>query len=123
MQSVQLAGDEWQLDARVLKWSGLASVLGFEPLYRLERLSGRYLSALQELSAQRTVHTFADDDGFDLWGSARLSGWIPWVDAVYGSAAYLPMRDGASYSVTVARSGLVARPLNEAATRAIADWQ
>lgn len=119
-----LTGDEWQLDARVLKWSGLATVLGFDPLFRLERLSGRYLSAAQELSAARTVHGFAGGRGVDLWAAARLSdGWMPWVDALYGSAAYLPMRDGARYGVTISGSGLVARPLNEAAAAAIADWK
>ncbi|MDH3451445.1 MAG: cation/multidrug efflux pump, partial [Gammaproteobacteria bacterium] len=89
----ELAGDEWQLDARVLKWSGFATVLGFDPLYRLERLSGRYVSAEQELTAPRTVENFTTDRGLDVWLTARGSDdWIPWVDAVYGSAAYLPMR-------------------------------
>lgn len=119
----ELAGDEWQLDARVLKWSGFATLVGFEPVYRLERLSGRYYSAAQELTAPRTVESFAADRGLDLWSSARLSdGWIPWVDAVYGSAAYLPMRDGAQYTVTISTSGLIARPLNDTAVEAIADW-
>ncbi|MDH3713419.1 MAG: hypothetical protein OET44_06170 [Gammaproteobacteria bacterium] len=119
----ELAGDEWQLDARVLKWSGLATLVGFEPVYRLERLSGRYYSAAQELTARRTVESFATDRGLDLWSSARLSdGWIPWVDAVYGSAAYLPMRDGALYTVAISNSGLIARPLNDIAVKAISDW-
>ncbi|TMH61794.1 MAG: hypothetical protein E6H53_01190, partial [Betaproteobacteria bacterium] len=37
-----LRGDEWQIDARVLKWRGIANVLQFDTVYRLERLSGRY---------------------------------------------------------------------------------
>ena len=120
----QLAGDEWQLDARVLKWSGLATVLGFEPVYRLERLSGRYYSVAQERSARRTIESFTIvDSGFDLWSTLRLSdNWVPWVDAVFGSAAYLPMRDGAHFRVTIGSSGLLARPLNDSAIKAVADW-
>src|ERR1700704_3130713 len=36
-----LRGDDWQIDARVLKWHGAASVLGFDTAYRLGGLGGR----------------------------------------------------------------------------------
>src|SRR6267143_776563 len=39
-----LRGDEWQVDARVLKWRAFANVIGFDSSYRLERISGRYTS-------------------------------------------------------------------------------
>ena len=41
--------------------------------------------------------------------------WLPFVDAVYGSATYMPMADGARYQVSITQSGLIARPLNPAA--------
>ena len=37
-------GDEWRIDARVLKWKPWANVLGLDTQYRLDRLSGRYES-------------------------------------------------------------------------------
>ena len=52
LQMFMLAGDEWQLDARVIKWTPRAVQLGAEPLYRVERLSGRYRDLAQ---AQSTV--------------------------------------------------------------------
>ena len=119
----ELAGDEWQLDARVLKWSGLATLMGFESVYRLERLSGRYSDAAQELTGRRTVESFTTERGLDLWSVTRSSDrWIPWVDAVYGSATYLPMSDGAQYTVSITNSGLLARPLNDTAIKAVAGW-
>jgi len=119
----ELAGDEWQLDARVLKWSGLATLMGFESVYRLERLSGRYADAAQELTGRRTVESFTTERGLDLWSVTRSSDrWIPWVDAVYGSATYLPMSDGAQYTVSITHSGLLARPLNDTAIKAVAGW-
>jgi hypothetical protein len=36
----QVSGDEWQIDARVLKWRALGNMLGFDTVYRFERLSG-----------------------------------------------------------------------------------
>jgi hypothetical protein len=41
---------------------------------------------------------------------------------MYGSATYLPMSDGALYEIKVSQSGLVARPMNQAAREAVSGW-
>jgi hypothetical protein len=116
MQIFVLAGDEWQLDARVLKWKGWANLLGLDAQYRLERVSGRYRDLEQERHAERTVYGLSENPGVDLWRlSTEYPTWLPFVDAVYGSATYMPMADGARYEVSITQSGLIARPLNPAA--------
>lgn len=123
-ESFDLRGDEWQVDARILKWSGLASLLGLDTVYRLERISGRYRDLAQERYAPHTVYSLADSPGLDLWMLAREhQGWFPWVDALYGSAVYLPLADDARYAITISGSGLVARPLNRSAQEAVANWK
>ena len=118
-----LRGDEWQLDARILKWHGVAILLGMDTVYRLDRLAGRYRSVHQERNALRTVHSLGRERGLDIWELANKHGHrLPWVDAVYGSATYLPMADDARFAVTASVSGLVARPLNESARRAVERW-
>lgn len=119
----EIAGDEWQLDARVLKWHGWANLAGLDALYRLERLSGRYRTVDEELSGARTVESLAGDRGLDIWSLAyHYPSWVPMVDAKYGSATYLPMADGAAFEVRLTQSGLIARPANEAARAATAEW-
>lgn len=119
----ELAGDEWQLDARVLRWRGAATLMGLDPLYRLERLSGRYRDVALERSAARSVHALSEEAGVDLWRLAkRYRRWLPWVDATYGSATYLPMADEARYAVRLNASGLVARPVNAQGEEALRDW-
>lgn len=119
MQMFILAGDEWQLDARVLKWKGWANLLGLDAQYRLERVSGRYHDLEQERHGERTVYALSENPGLDLWTlSMQYPRWLPFVDAVYGSATYLPMADGARYEISVTQSGLIARPLNQAAKAA-----
>jgi hypothetical protein len=121
---LDLRGDEWQMDARVLKWRGMATLIGFDTLYRLDRLSGRYRDITQERTGPRTVHSLSEEQGLDLWMIARrYAHWIPWVDAVYGSATYVPMVNGASYTVSVSITGLLARPNNEIARKAIGEWR
>ena len=121
IHSVDLRGDDWELDARVLKWKGVATVLGMDPMYRLDRLEGRYRSAGQESHDYHSVLDLSTDPGVDLWSLAhRSAGWLPGVDAVYGSGTYLPMVDGARYSVSLSSSGgLIARGENKAAQDAI----
>lgn len=118
-----LHGDEWQLDARVIKWSGIATLLGLQTRYRLERLSGRYRDVTQERNAIHSAISLAPDSWLDSWSlMQRYAHWLPWVDASYGSATYLPMVDGGEYQVTLSTTGLLARPENAVAQQATAHW-
>ena len=119
-----LRGDEWQIDARVLKWKGVAQLLGFDAVYRLERLSGRYADVERERTAERTVYALHPRGTVDAWALVRAwHAYLPFADALYGSAAYVPMADGAAYEISVSQSGLIARPLNGAARMAVGGWQ
>lgn len=118
-----LEGDEWQLDARILKWHGLANLMGLDAGYRLERVSGRYRSAGQATRRRHSAFDLSRDRGIDVWQVAmEHRDWVPWVDAVYGNATYQPMADGAEYTVWVNQSGLIGRPANEVARQAVRNW-
>lgn len=110
---LNLAGDEWQLDARVLKWHPYAVIAGLDPVFKIDRLSGRYRDIELERSRAKSAHDLADDGALDLWQLARAyPRWLPFVDTEYGSGAYLPMREGVEYEVTLSPlGGLVAREL------------
>ena len=118
-----IRGDEWQLDARVLTWTPPATILGLDPVYQLERLSGRYSTVDRERSEPRTVHALAEERTLDLWSLAHdFPKFAPGVDAYYGTATYLPLADGARFRVTLSRDALIARPVNELAREAVGDW-
>jgi len=107
-----LRGDEWQMDARVINWKPPATLLGLDPIYQLDRLSGRYSSI--DDSEEMTL---------DVWRVARKFPMLmPGVDAYYGTATYLPMADRARFEVTLSRTALLARPVNDAARQAVGDW-
>ena len=118
-----LRGDEWQIDARVLKWHAFANLIGFDTAYRLERIGGRYARVEDERAQTRTVYSLNPPQRIDPWDLVhRYHSWMPWMDALYGSATFLPMADGALYEIKVSQSGLVARPLNQAARDAVGSW-
>jgi hypothetical protein len=118
-----LRGDEWQVDARLLKWHAFANMIGFDTAYRLERIGGRFARIEDERSMARTVYSLNPPQRIDPWELVhRYRSWVPWIDAVYGSATFLPMADGALYEIKVSQSGLIARPLNQAARDAVGGW-
>jgi hypothetical protein len=118
-----LHGDQWQLDARVIVWKGYAEVLGLHNLYRLDRLSGRYANVGQEIHDTHSAVALGASLGLDAWALLhRHPGWMPWMDASYGSGVFLPMADGAKYEITLGRTGLMGKPVNLAAAQAVEKW-
>lgn len=110
----ELRGDEWQLDARVIRWTLPAQLGGLPPVYRFERLSGRYGDPKQDLEGVRSVHDLRS--GWDFWEfRQRWLARLPVADARWGSATYLPMLDGATFEVSLnPQGGLVAKPADPA---------
>lgn len=126
IKELELLGDLWQIDARVIKWQGWIAALGIMPGYQLGRIQGRYLSIEQERTGPRSVHSLRPKElatGFDLWRLLNQQKiWMPWLDVRYGSATFLPMADGAEFTLFLGHSGLLARPSNSAAEEAVLSW-
>ena len=115
-RTLELHGDQWEVDARVVRWKLPAQLAGFPPLYQLERIGGRYRDIVQEREATRSVQALNDAALFDVWTlKHRFPRWLPFVDADYGSGAYLPMVDGGRFDLFLnTRGGLVAKPADDA---------
>ena len=64
----------------------------------------------------KAIERFAEDFGLTLKGRED-------VEEAKTSAAFLPMADEALYEVTLSNTGLLARPLNDGAKKALEHWQ
>ena len=119
-----LYGDEWQLDARVIKWKGWANVIGLDSYYQLDRLSGRYANIEQANTSPPSAHQLTGQQkGINIWKLKNLmKSKLPFLDAYYGQSIFVPMRDGAKFSVSLSQAGLVVRPVNAAAIQALQAW-
>ncbi|SNC74457.1 hypothetical protein SAMN04487881_2357 [Marinobacter sp. es.048] len=116
-----LQGDQWQIDARIIRFTGPFRWLDIAPGYRLEQLRGRYTSLEQERSAPGTAIGLSSGIWPDLWQWDRQFN-LPFVEAVGGNMTFMPMRDGAVFEVKLSSSGLVAVPVNEQARAAVQFW-
>lgn len=121
VRNFKLAGDQWQVDARILQFDGLLRWLGLGPLYQLDRISGRYVALEQEQNSPRTVYGLSHQGTYDIWALDRKVG-LPFVEARYGNSVFMPLKDGARYTLSLSLNGLVARPDNDVARKAVADW-
>src|SRR5438034_650322 len=107
-----LAGDAVYVDAHVLKWRPIGTLLGLPTAYELDRIAGRYQALSDEQNRERTVYSLATPKPFNAFDLARHY-WVlrPLVDAEYGSATFIgaTARGGATYEVRVSTSGLLVR--------------
>ena len=125
VSTYEIYGDLWELDARIVKWHGILNAIGLKPGYKLDRIQGRYISIEDERSMKRSVYDLAEAKfGIDVWKALQNGTiWLPWVDTSYGSATYVPLKDGAIYAVNLSATGLLARPLNDVAEKAILGYR
>ena len=105
-----LHGDQWRMDAQFLKWRPWANLIGFDSMYRIERLGGRYIDVRDENSSRRLAYRLYPEEMVDL--SAMLdsyNGRLSPVDTLYGSSVYDSMQEGILYRVYRTQSGLLVR--------------
>ena len=107
----EIAGDEVQVDAHILKWKPIANLIGLRTAYELDRIGGRFRAIEQERATPRSVHALAPSRPVDLFDlRQRYVVLAPLLDAEYGSASYVPVDGDVELQVRVAPSGLVLRP-------------
>jgi hypothetical protein len=105
-----LAGDQFAIEARILKWHPWANLLGLHTAYELDRVTGRYQQIEDERRRPRTVFALAPEHRIDLFAwRARLPWLAPLVDAEYGASTFTRADRVASYEVRVSTTGLLVR--------------
>jgi hypothetical protein len=109
-----LSGDEFYVDARILKWKPLANFLGLHTDYELDRIAGRYVSLADERNRPRTLHALGKPKPLDLYRLRRNYPLLaPLVDVEYGSATFTPIEDRGRFEVRLSTTGLLVRRLPE----------
>jgi hypothetical protein len=105
-----LLGEQWRVDAEFLKWQYWAILVGLKPLYRLDRLEGRYRSAAEQNTAPKLAHDLGGDTAVDIVSIARARGaWNFLLDATYGSSTYEDIDPARVYRVYRTPTGIITR--------------
>ncbi|MCF6329840.1 MAG: hypothetical protein L3J02_08585, partial [Henriciella sp.] len=105
-------GDEFSLGAQVISFKPMSQMLGYDSVYRLEYLEGRYsrrYNTAEVSNATSTGLQLYENPGLDVYTLAKDQGARFGVgtgqrDAKFGSAVYAPMGDGLEYEVSLTQS-------------------
>jgi len=105
-----LEGDEFYLDAHILKWKSIANLLGIHTLYELDRVSGRYTGIEDETNKKRTVYSLGEKRMIDIFKMRLQYPFLSFlVDAEYGSASFVAVKKQRKLNVMVSTTGLLIR--------------
>ncbi len=103
----QIKGDQFYIDAKILKWKDWLGFLGIKTWYELDRIGGRYISIVDEQNKERSIFQLATDKEFDLYNLRKQYQELSFlVDAEYGSAVFMLADTKKDIELLVARTGL-----------------
>jgi len=111
-ETFQISGDQLYVDAHILKWRSLGTLVGLKTAYELDRVGGRYEHIDDERSKLRTIHSLSEERMVDIYSLRKKHTFLdPLVDAEYGSATFIKANRVAKFELRVSNTGLLIRVL------------
>ncbi len=116
VRTFELYGDQWRIDSQFVKWKPLGTLIGLDPLYRLERIEGRYKLVEEQNRRTKLSYALEDEGAVDLVRFTEILGPFNFLfDASYGSSTYSTMDPEYVYKVYQTSSGIITRVEKRAA--------
>ncbi|HDQ04667.1 MAG TPA: hypothetical protein ENN23_08940 [Deltaproteobacteria bacterium] len=110
--SYRLEGDALYVDAHILKWKPVVNILGLHTVYELDRVSGRYMNIEEEIKRPRTMFLLSEKKPVNMFNlRTRYSFLQPFLDAEYGSAAFVELKKPVTLEIRVSTTGLLIREI------------
>ncbi len=104
----EVEGDEWMIQANIIKFAPWLNIVGFHSGFKLTRLEGRFDDVNMERNSTHSVVDLNGGDDNFFKTIHTQGGWLaPFVDASYGNAVIIPP-DG-TYDITMSQDSLIAR--------------
>ena len=103
--TMRLEGDQWSIGGGIVKWHPGLTWLGVASYHKPMRISGQFSDVARQRSHLPTVEALTPD--LDrVWEALYWADpYLPFIEAVYGSAAYAYMEPGVVQEVYVTPSG------------------
>ncbi|MBI4598102.1 MAG: hypothetical protein HY737_06880 [Candidatus Omnitrophica bacterium] len=103
--TARLHGDQWVISGGIVKWHPWLTALGVPSYHRPRLISGQFSDPATQRARFPTVYELTPNADW-VW---ELLYWIkpllPFIEAVYGSSAYVYVEPGITQSVYVTPSG------------------
>ena len=113
-----MRGNQWSISGGIVKWHPWLTAMGLKSYQRPLRLSGQFADLERQRTNFPTVHPLASQTDWVWEWLYRLDPYLPFVEAVYGSAAYAYVEPGVIQEVFVTPSGYVIKRRGQGAVTA-----
>jgi len=102
---MRLRGDQWSISGGIVKWHPWLTTLGLKSYHKPMRLSGQFSRVAQQQAQRPTVYPLAPDLDliWQVW--YRAAPLLPFVEAAYGSSAFVYVEPQMIHEVYVTPSG------------------
>lgn len=106
---VVLEGNQWAISGGLVKWHPWLAVTGLKSYHRPVRLSGQFSDLKRQQAAPHSIYPI--DKSVDrIWELLyRASPYLPFIDAAYGSSAYVYVDPDETQEVSVSATGYLIR--------------
>ena len=103
--TVRLTGDQWGLSGGIVKWHPWLTAMGLRSYHRPTRIVGQFSNLARSRTHPPTVSPLSGSTDW-LWEAFyRADPYLPFIEAVYGSSAYVYVEPGRVYEIYVTPSG------------------
>ena len=103
--TVRLTGDQWSLSGGIVKWHPWLTAMGLHSYHRPTRIAGQFSNLARSRTHPPTVYPLSGSTDW-LWEAFyRADPYLPFIEAVYGSSAYVYVESGQVYEIYVTPSG------------------
>ncbi|TET88052.1 MAG: hypothetical protein E3J46_05610 [Desulfobacteraceae bacterium] len=108
LQRYRLHGQQWAIEGHILKWENWLNFLGFQTMYKLTRVRGRYLRAEDETSKPSSAYSLVANEEDSRWRFLYEYGpCLPFVNAVYGNTVFTFPSTTKTFQIFVTTSGFM----------------
>ena len=104
--------DEWVFDGRIIQWKVWFGLMGVKRYYTVDRISGRYRRVDDERIKPRVIYALRHEPDHFWEKVYALQRFLPFVEAVYGSSAFVPFEKGAVFDVLITHSGFMIKKVS-----------
>ncbi len=105
VRTISLRGDQWAIAGGIVKWHRWLTAAGVPTYHRVLRLSGQFSDVARERQHPPTVEALAPETDLVWELLYKADPYLPFVEAVYGSAAFVYAEPGRVQEVYVTPSG------------------
>jgi hypothetical protein len=108
LSQYRLAGHQWAIEGHILRWDEWLNFFGFQTMYKLSRVRGRYLRSEDERSKPATAYSLAMDEEDPHWRWLYEYGArLPFVTAVYGNTVFTFPSETKTFRIYTTTSGFM----------------